>query len=366
MRRRHLEGLAPICPVCHTREGREAPLVIGAVAREAEQHIIEGVLHCSHAECQREFPILDGIPVIVADLRRYVSDNVLAMVGRRDMTELTESLLGDCCGPGSTFDQMRQQLSFYSWDHYGDLDPLESVADPRPGSMLRCLDVGRRLAQPIPSGPVLDVGCSVGRGTFALAEQSSELVLGIDLNFAMLRLAAEVLRTGTVRYPRRRVGVVYDGRQFPAHFTNADNVDFWACDATALPFPDKRFSLAVSMNVLDCVASPIGLLNSIARVLNPDGKGLLTCPYDWSPAATPLESWLGGHSQRSPSVGASEAVLHALLAPNAASAPVAGLELIAEQSHVPWHVRLHDRSTMNYLVHLIVTQPAGPDDRPGA
>ncbi|TVS19966.1 MAG: methyltransferase domain-containing protein [Planctomycetaceae bacterium] len=331
--------------------------MIGAVTRETEEHMIEGVLHCSHAACQREFPILDGIPLIIADLRRYVSDNILAMVGRRDMTELTESLLGDCCGPGSTFDQLRQQLSFYAWDHYADLDPQESMDDPRPGSMLRCLDAGRQLAQPIVSGPMLDVGCSVGRGTFALAEQTTELVLGIDLNFGMLRLAAEVLRTGTVRYPRRRVGVVYECRQFSASFPNTANVDFWACDATALPFPDNRFSLAVSMNVLDCVANPIGLLNSIARVLHRDGKGLLTCPYDWSPAATPLESWLGGHSQRSPSAGASEAVLHTLLAPCSNSPPVAGLELIAEQSHLPWHVRLHDRSTMNYLVHLLVAQP---------
>ena len=362
MRRRHFEMLAPICPVCHAREGREAPLAIGTVALETEGHIIEGVLHCSHAACQREFPILDGIPLIIADLRRYVSENVLAMVGRRDMTELTESLLGDCCGPGSTFDQLRQQLSFYAWDHYADLDPLEALEDLRPGSMLRCLETGWQLAQPIPSGPILDVGCSVGRGTFALAEHTTEPVVGIDLNFAMLRLAAEVLRTGTVKYPRRRVGVVYDCRQFTARFANADNVDFWACDAAALPFPGDRFALAVSMNVLDCVASPIGLLHSIARVLHRGGRVLLTCPYDWSPAATPLESWLGGHSQRSPSAGASEAVMRALLARASHSDPLAGLELVAEQSALPWHVRLHERSTMNYLVHLIVAQPTGPDD----
>ena len=80
--------------------------------------------------------------------------------------------------------------------------------------------------------------------------------LGIDLNFAMLRLASEVLRTGRVSYPRRRVGVVYDRREFPARFANAESVDFWACDAAALPFPAGTFSLAVNMNVLDCVSSP--------------------------------------------------------------------------------------------------------------
>ena len=356
MRRRHFETLGPICPVCLAREDREAPLVIGAVAREADGHIVEGVLHCSHAACQREYLILDGIPLIIADLRRYVSDNLLAIVGRRDISQLTESLLGDCCGPGSSFDQLRQHLSYYAWDHYADLDPLEPAGPWQPGSMLHCLNAGWQLAQPIPTGHVLDVGCSVGRGSLELAQRTTDLVLGIDLNFSMLRLAAEVLRTGTVSYPRRRVGVVYDRREFPACFANSENVDFWACDAAALPFPAGRFSVAVSMNVLDCAADPAGLLNSIARVLRNDGKLVLTCPYDWSPAATPLESWLGGHSQRSPSAGASEPVLRALLTPNAHPASTGALELVAEQEHLPWHVRLHDRSTMNYLVHLLVAR----------
>lgn len=356
MRRLHFETLGPVCPVCRAREDRESPLVIGPVAREADGHIVEAVLHCSHAACQREYPVLDGVPMIIADLRRYVSDNLLSIAGRRDTSELTESLLGDCCGPGSTFDQLRQHLSYYAWDHYADLDPEEPAGQSPPGSMLRCLDAGWQLAQPIPTGPVLDVGCSVGRGSLAMAERGQGLVLGIDLNFSMLRLASEVLRTGKVSYPRRRVGVVYDRREFPARFANSENVDFWACDAAALPFPAGRFSLAVGMNVLDCAADPAGLLSSIARVLRSEGKLILTCPYDWSPAATPLESWLGGHSQRSPSAGASEPVLRTLLTPNALPASLGVLELVAEQEHLPWHVRLHDRSTMNYLVHLLVAR----------
>jgi SAM-dependent methyltransferase/uncharacterized protein YbaR (Trm112 family) len=331
-------------------------LLLAGVAREQDGHIVEGVLHCSNERCRREFPILDGIPLIVANLRQYVSDNVLAICGRQDLSELAESLLGDCCGPGSTFDQLRQQLSFYAWDHYADLDPRETADDLQPGSMLRCLQTGRQLAAPIPPGPILDVGCSVGRGSLALGEGADDLVLGIDLNFARLRLASEVMRTGRVSYPRRRVGLVYDRREFPARFANADKVDFWACDAAALPFPAGTFSLAVNMNVLDCVSTPVDLLRSVGSALRDGGKLVLTCPYDWSPAATPLESWLGGHSQRSPSAGASEAVLRALLTPGAQPASLGNLELVAEQDNLPWHVRLHARSTMCYRVHLIVAQ----------
>jgi len=301
-----------------------------------------------------------------------VADNLLAICNRGDLSELVESMLGDCCGPGSAFDQMRQHLSSYTWDHHGDLDPDEPVDEPRPGAMLRSLEVGRELAGSVssgavPSGPIIDVGCSVGRSSFALAQGSNELVLGVDLNFAMLRVASEVLRHGKVRYPRRRSGVVYDRRGFPAEFVNRENVDFWACDAAALPLPSNTFSLAVSMNVLDCAYAPSELLATLARVLQQGGKAVLTCPYDWSPAATPLEAWLGGHSQRSPLGGSSEAVLRTLLTradeSNPAGGPnsFCGLELIAQQEQLPWSVRLHDRSAMGYKVHLIVAAKSAAD-----
>ena len=46
-----------------------------------------------------------------------------------------------------------------------------------------------------------------------------------------------------------------------------DRVDFWACDATCLPFRDAGFSLAASLNVLDCVQSPYDHMKELARVL---------------------------------------------------------------------------------------------------
>ena len=206
----------------------------------------------------------------------------------------------------------------------------------------------------MPPGPIIDVGCAVGRGSFALAERTQELVLGMDLNFAMLRFASEVLRHGKVSYARRRVGLVYDRREFPARFANQENVDFWACDAAALPFPAQTFSLAVSMNALDCVYAPRDLLASLAHVLKENGKAVVACPYDWSAAATPLEAWLGGHSQRSPVAGSPETILRMLLTPGAHSSSIPSLKLSAERDNLPWQVRLHDRSTMTYKLHLVV------------
>ena len=134
MRRRHLEALRPVCPVCRTAGGGENPLLLADVRREEGDHVVEGTLRCPSPSCQREYPILDGIPLLIANLRSYVAGAIDQINAREDLDATTESLLGDCCGPGSSYDATRQHLSTYAWDHYGDLDPeetgAESVLDP--------------------------------------------------------------------------------------------------------------------------------------------------------------------------------------------------------------------------------------------
>jgi len=168
-----------------------------------------------------------------------------------------------------------------------------------------------------------------------------------------------------VRYPRRRVGLVYDRREFPVSFPGAERVDFWACNALALPFVDGAFSGATCLNLLDCVADPRGLLAELARVLRDDARAVIASPYDWSPNATAVEGWIGGHSQRAPSAGASDAILRSLLTPGAHPSPIEGLELAGERDGVPWSVRVHDRSTMTYRVHMVAARRRARGPGPG-
>ena len=364
MRPGHFEALRPVCPVCRPADAGGDPLRLAHIEREEGGHILEGALHCSNVNCLREFPIIDGIPIIVVNIRHYITDQILAIYGRSDLSDFTESILGDCCGPNSGFDQTRQHLSSYAWDHYGDLDPAEPNGSDEPGSVARILRTGcdlagvrRESASPNGVKPVaLDLGCSVGRSTFELAAMTGGLVVGVDLHFAKLRVAAGVLRDGKVRYPRRETGLVYRRHEFAVKLPAAEAVDFWACDAAALPFAPATFGTAAALNLLDCVASPRDLLVSLGRVMKPDAKAVLACPYDWSPTATAVESWLGGHSQRGKPGGSPEAILRDLLTPEAHPGSINTLRLVAEREDLPWHVRLHDRSTMKYRVHLVVAE----------
>ncbi len=386
MRRSHLETLAPLCPVC-AAGGRQSPLELATVLAEEPEHVVEGILRCTEASCLSEYPILDGVPYILSNLRETVAAAIGQLTARDDLSGEMESLLGDCCGPGSPFDTTRQQLSSYGWDHWGDQDPDESSgehargaeAEPgtepgagagngpahRPGSVTRLLEAALSRAGDLPPGPILDLGCSVARSTFELAGRSSGLVLGIDLNVAMLRLASGVLRRGRVRYPRRRAGLVYDLREFEVDPAGAERVDFWACDAAALPFPPGRFAAVVGLNLLDSVASPVEALTSIAGTLVPGGKALLACPYDWSPGATPMESWVGGHSQRGRWEGSPEAVLRSLLTPGGHPASIEGMSVVAEEADLLWRVRLHDRGAVDYRCHLVVAEKASEGTRGG-
>jgi SAM-dependent methyltransferase len=341
--------------------GDEAPLTVWRVEREEGDELLDGLLLCSRARCQREYPVIDGLPVIVGPIRAFVTDNLTSLLARDDLPPLLETALGDCAGPGSWLDATRQHLSSYAWDHWGDLDPAEAP-DPAhaPGGLRRVLAEGLTLAGDAaqPAGPALDAGCSVGRTTFELAARGHELVLGVDLHVPMLRLARRVLREGVVRYPRRRVGMVYDRREFVVDLPNRDRVDLWCCDATALPLPAGSFALATSLHVVDSISSPFDHLRSLGAVLRPGGRCVLATPYDWSTAATSVERWLGGHSQRAEHGGSSEAALRALL--TGEQARETGLELLAERLDVPWTVRLHDRSVVRYSSHVVAARALGP------
>ena len=63
MRREHFEAIGPVCPTCRTDTSH--PLQIGAVYDEVGPHILQGIVRCTNPACLREFPILDGVPMLI-------------------------------------------------------------------------------------------------------------------------------------------------------------------------------------------------------------------------------------------------------------------------------------------------------------
>ena len=350
MRRSHFDLFRPNCPVCKRLFDRNSPLKLVHIFESNRDHVIEGSLHCTDINCQSEFPILDGIPILVPNLRQFIADSSSVILSRRDLSPSTISLIGDCCGNDSWMGTTRQHLSSYAFDHYRDFEGKDLNA-PVSSSIVELLEKGLKDLSPLLTGPILDVGCSVGRTSFELAERFHTPVLGIDLNFSMLRCAHQILRERRIDYDLRRVGTVYDRISLPVHFENSDLVDFWICDAVALPFAEGISPFVNCLNILDCVSSPLDLLISISRLIPFGGSILLSSPYDWSPSATPVEAWIGGHSQRSVNQGRSEPQLD--LALSTIGDLLNCKLLVQHQTNSDWRVRLHERCSVEYICHLL-------------
>ncbi|MFT6145630.1 MAG: SAM-dependent methyltransferase [Myxococcota bacterium] len=330
-----------------------APLLIHEISDEDNAHIIAGRLRCSR--CTRDYPIIDGIPVILANLRSWIPDHLDAITQRDDLSASALALLGEGAGPGSLFDTRRSHLSSYGWGHWGDVAPESVPGHGVPGGLVTALNAGlSNLTEPV-TGIIIDSGCAVGRSAFELAKRYPDaLVVGVDVSFSFLKVAAHALRTGTVRYPVRRVGIVYDEHTFTPPLPGSERVDFWCADAQAFPVPAGTASMVTSLNVIDCVPSPRAHLEAIRDVLTLDGHAILATPFDWSPSATPMDEWIGGHAQLSALDGRAELAFDAIVGDHPYA--IEGLKSVGTPADTDWWVRLHDRSTAAYIVRVATLQ----------
>jgi SAM-dependent methyltransferase len=349
--RQHVDRLRPVCPTCRA-SGRDAPLLaLSTVVRCAGDDVLEGALVCPEPRCRREHPIIDGIAVVVADLVSWASHQLDAVLRRDDLSPFVESLLGDAAGPGSGWDRDRSALSASGRAHWGEGDPEEPLAHGE--GFLPLLTAALDLLGEVPGGPWADLGCAGARGAVELARRGDAVVAGVDLDFSMLRMAERVRREGRAVFPLRRVGLVYDRRDLPVPDVPRERLSFWCSDVGLLPFADGTFAGALSLNVVDCVPSPLAHLAELGRILAPGAPVLLSSPYDWSVTATPPAQWLGGHSQRSEAHGSSAAELRRILSADAPAGLDTGLTIVAEQDRVRWRVPVNERACMEYAAHLL-------------
>jgi len=350
MRRDVLAALEPVCPRCLHQSGLSAPLVVATAEEERAGHLWHGILHCSNRACWMEFPVIDGVPLMVPDPAGLLKTQAANALWRTDLPPALTSLVGDATGQGETFDTLRYHLSLYGANHYA------GWGAPGESGIAALIDWGLdRLGEDSGAlnGPCLDLGGSVGRGGWELAARCGAPALVADLNLSMLRFGQQLALEGQARLALRRVGVVYDEVTLTVPADRAGHApEFWAVDAAALPFGAGRFGVAAGINLVDCTAAPAQVIAELSRVLAEGGGAVVVTPHDWSVQATQMGQWLGGHSQRGPLGGAPEPVLRATL-------EAAGLAPVAEEMNLPWTLRLHARAQMAYSTHALACRRRG-------
>lgn len=192
--------------------------------------------------------------------------------------------------------EAEQILSEYLLFHYGDPDellpwsfgPREAVDFPE-----RCVRETLPLDELPADARALDLGCAVGRSTFALARHCHE-VIGIDYSARFIAAAAQLADEGELPYRYRETGDVWKEAvaRVPAGIDRG-RVNFETGDAHDLRDHLGAFDVVLACNLLCRLHTPQQLLDRLPGLVKPGGWLVFTTPQTWLEDFTPKANWLG-------------------------------------------------------------------------
>jgi uncharacterized protein YbaR (Trm112 family)/SAM-dependent methyltransferase len=310
-----------ICPGCRTlRDGR---LDVRTMDRVGE------VLTC---ECGRRYPIIDGVPIVLADPTGYFRNDAMTLV-ERDLPVAVAAALVETVPDDAPYARLLEHVSIYLDAHWGDR------AAPVDGFALR--EVIDRLAGLPRVEHAAELGCSAGRLVAELAK-TAEHVVGLDLQFGTVRRARKLLAGEPVEYGRRMIGRHYAPVRVTAGDLATDRVTLLCGDALDPPLLPRSYQRVVAINLLDSVANPQQLLSVLDGMCERGGELILSSPYSWQSSVMAEHHRLGGADPA--------ATVRGRL--------TGGIDLtaryeIVEDAELGWPLRRDARSTLTYRIHYL-------------
>lgn len=170
--------------------------------------------------------------------------------------------------------------------HFGEKEPnyYEKMAQ-------FCIDLGGSKAK------ALEIGCGVGRGTFALARHF-EMVHGIEFTARVVRLATNFKESGKLKYALKEEGelAIFIEKNLSDFGIDprVQKVEFWQADPHNMKPYFDGYDLILANDVLDTLYDPALFLEKIKERLNAGGFLVIASAYDWAEVKTPRAKWLGG------------------------------------------------------------------------
>jgi len=195
----------------------------------------------------------------------------------------------------SAFYETDAALAQYLLFHYGTPEqncPLLPAAREACGFPVRCVREPLGHLRPAQFRRALDLGCAVGRSSFELARDFSEVV-GIDFSARFIAAAQTLQRDGAMTFSAAREGTAQDEFrvELPGDIAR-DRVAFEQGDACDLRPDLGVFDLILMANLIDRVPDPARCLAQLPALVAPGGGLIITSPYTWLEEYTPRGRWL--------------------------------------------------------------------------
>ncbi len=142
----------------------------------------------------------------------------------------------------------------------------------------------------------LDLGCSVGRTSFILAQYFNQ-VDGVDFSARYIRHGVNLQQGKSVRYLLEKEGDIVDF--YEINLTDVDlpcseNIFFSQGDISNLKAVFKGYDAIVAQHVLEQSYDPRAFLQEVHTRLNAKGLLIIVSSYDFDEQYTVKENWLGG------------------------------------------------------------------------
>jgi len=314
-----------VCPGCRTRTADR--LDVRTLTRTGD------VLAC---ECGRTYPVVDGVPIVLADPTAYLASEIATVV-ERDLAPEVAALLVAGGPDDAPYPRMLEHLSIYMDAHWGD-----RVAPPPDGPGAQVAEALLAKLRALPRvGFAVELGCSVGRFVAELA-RTADRVVGVDLHHGALRRARRLLAGEPVAYARRVIGRHYRGATATAGELATDRATLICGDALDPPLIPGVYDRVVALNLLDSVANPHQLLSVIDALCAPGGELVIASPYSWQSSIV-----AEGHR-----IGADDPA-RALVALLTTGQDLGGRYQIEDEADLPWTLRRDARSAATYCIHYV-------------
>jgi len=279
------------CPKCNSNLNIEI--------YKNSNEIDEGILKCE--KCQSEFPIIDKIPIMFIDFKKYISEHKI----------LSEKLY-KLASSNEVKKFLKLSLNNIIWNE------IDKTKIEERWSQIYNINKNNEFYKIIKSylvsipksKLVLEYGCSIGIITKYISD-SSERVFGIDKSFNAIHRAKKIQK---------------------------NNLDYIVSDFTSTPFKNKKFDLIVGLNILELMEPNI-LLKQISKQISA-GYIMITDPYDYE---------RGINSVKHP-------INELLLRKNLRELKFKINKETEKPSFIPWNLKLYDRASLNYKVDIVIAK----------